>query len=243
MNDYRDWFYSRYSVALGYRDGGDSTLQRSFTQFHARWRRWLAADKNIRVLDVGCGNGEFLLYLRSMRYESLEGVDLDPAQVERANAGGLKGVVCTTVQNFLVDKQSDYDLISAFNFFEHVTKAELLEILAAMHRALKPGGRIIAVTPNGVSVFSGTTRYWDFSHEQSFTPASWRQLARVTGFGEPVFQEYGPLKASLLGVVRCILWVFIKLAIDAVSFVEVGRSRDASRVYTADMKIILTKSR
>ena len=241
MKDYRDSFYSRYSVAIGYRDDGVPPFQRAFRQFSARWHRWLPAENNIRILDVGCGSGETLLYLRSLRYESLEGVDLDPAQVERANAAGLNGVVCGAVQDLLGHRQSDYDLICAFNFFEHVTKEELLDILAAMHRALKPGGQVIAVTPNGVSPFSGTTRYWDFSHEQSFTPASWRQLARVTGFASPVFEEYGPLSTSLFGVLRCVLWACIKLVIDAVSLVEVGRSRDASRVYTADMKIILTK--
>jgi len=107
--------------------------------------------------------------------------------------------------------------------------------------ALKPGGRLLAVTPNGLSPFGGATRYWDFSHETSFTPASWRQLARISGFDQIRFEEFGPLPHSLLGAGRVALWTLVKMGWEAIAYIEVGGPRDLSRVYTADMKVILTK--
>jgi len=118
---------------------------------------------------------------------------------------------------------------------------EILRVLHLIHQSLKPGGRLLAVTPNGLSPFGGATRYWDFSHETGFTPASWRQVARITGFGDIQFEEYGPIPHSLSGRIRTILWSLVRLGLKLVAYIEVGGPRDISCVYTADMKVIAFK--
>jgi len=150
-------------------------------------------------------------------------------------------VVCDDAVSFLRARRDAYALVAALNVFEHLRKEEVLDLLRVLHGELRPGGRVLIVTPNGLSPFSGTTRYWDFSHELAFTPASWRQVARISGFREPIFEEYGPIPHSLTGVVRTALWRVVALAIEGVAWIEVGGPRDPSRVYTADMKVILTK--
>ena len=40
-----------------------------------------------RVLDVGCGNGVYMLRMRSLGFE-VQGIDVDPAAVEEARAAG-----------------------------------------------------------------------------------------------------------------------------------------------------------
>ena len=230
MKDYREWFYLNYSKALDAEVRNAKDPARSFRHHNKRWRAWLPLDRTARIFEAGCGSGEFLYMLKMVGFENLYGVDLDPIQVKNAIDAGLASVRCIRVQDALVGLEEEFDLIAAFNFFEHVTKTEVVEILSAMNAALRPGGRVIAITPNGISPFSGTTRYWDFSHEQSFTPASWRQLARLTGYQEPVFEEYGPMRGSVFGSARCLLWSCIKLVFDFVSIVEVGRRRDSSGV-------------
>lgn len=242
--DYRPAFYSQYHKALDLRPvrPSEEQLKQSLRQFAGRWAKWLPADRNDACVDIGCGTGEFLYFLRQQGFTSVTGVDLSAEELQVARALGTESVHCGYATDYLASATpGSLGLVSAFNFFEHLTKNEILELLPLIHRALKPGGRLIAVTPNGLSPFSGATRYWDFSHETGFTPASWRQLARLAGYSQVAFEDYGPLPHSLRGAVRTLLWRGLTLGIHAISYVEVGRPRDASKVLTADMKVILTR--
>ncbi len=241
--DYRREFTDHFHVAAGIPKALDSLhYQESARQFRGRWNRWLPSNRESSILDVGCGCGEFLYFLRSLGYKNAFGIDLCEGELQHARNMGLANSLHINALDYLADKKESFDLVTAFNFLEHLHKNEILQILNSIFRALKPGGRLLAVTPNGLSPFSGSTRYWDFSHETSFTPTSWRQLARLVGFGEAHFEEYGPIPHSVPGIARVVLWGIVRLGLQAVSYIEVGTPRDVCRVYTSDMKIILTKN-
>ncbi len=240
--DYREDFYRNYGLATGHTGPlSPGERQAAAKQFAARWGGWLPADRSTPVLDIGCGSGLFLDYLTSQGFTNVLGIDRSAAEIERAVQSGILNVERADAIEFLRDKTEVFGFVSVLNVFEHLNKDEVLKLLMRLQRALRPGGLIVAVTPNGISPFSGATRYWDFSHELSFTPASWRQLAAATGFSPPVFEEYGPIPYSVPGFVRSALWRMIALSIEAMAWIEVGGPRDVSRVYTADMKVILTK--
>jgi SAM-dependent methyltransferase len=240
--DYRAEFYESYGRTGGHRGAPTEGERRAAArQFRARWRRWLPAESATPILDVGCGPGLFVAYLRAQGYTDVVGIDWSPGEVARAAEAGIAGVQCAEALEFLRTRPGAYGLVTLLNVFEHLRKDEVVPLLRALHGALRPGGRVLAVTPNGLSPFAGATRYWDFSHELSFTPAAWRQLAAVAGFAAPVFEEYGPVAHSAAGVVRCALWRALALGIQAFAWIEVGGPRDPSRVYTADMKIVLTR--
>ena len=235
--DYRPKFYERYHLAR-------ASLQRDsvvvMQHMKELWRKWLPTDRSATLLDLGCGNGEFLQLLNSLGYANVAGVDLSEEQAASGRSKGLN-VTAGDAFEYLANRHQEFDLISAFNFFEHLQKKEVLRLLELVHNALRPGGKLLAVTPNGLSPFSGTTRYFDFSHEMSFTPQSWRQLANLSGFWEPVFEEARFEGRGLKAVIRTILWSLLRFGFDSISRIETGHSRDKSRVYTADMKVILTK--
>ena len=239
--DYRQRVYAAYTEPG--RTGARTAAERAMAsrQFASRWRAWVPADHAAPILDVGCGAGLFVDWLRQAGYTNVTGIDVSPEEVARAAEAGIRGIVRADARVYLADTRERYGLIAVLNVFEHLGKDEVLSLLELLHEALLPGGRVIAVTPNGLSPFGGATRYWDFSHELSFTPSSWRQLARMTGFPPPVFEEYGPLPHSLAGRARCVLWRALALGIEAAAWIEVGGPRDPSRVYTADLKVILTR--
>ena len=242
VNDYRSGFYERYHTAIGatgFLDSGH--YETCARQFRGRWAHWLPVDKACRMLDIGCGCGEYIYFLRSLGYENVFGVDICKRELDLGRQKGIPNLIDANAMEYLDGKKESFDVISAFNFFEHLRKDEILQLLQLIHQSLKPGGRLLAVTPNGLSPFGGATRYWDFSHETGFTPASWRQIARITGFGEAHFEEYGPIPHSVRGKIRAILWGFVRLGLKALSYIEVGGPRDASCVYTADMKVIAFK--
>ena len=242
MKDHSDSFYNRlYRSPKGAVPPTEAQYARCSKQIRGRWSRWLPPDKTARILDLGCGCGELLYFLRSLGYTQLQGVDSCSEELDRGRHMGLSQLVCADAYDFLGNSQERFDVIFALNFFEHLSKERLIPFLERVRRNLAPGGLVLAVTPNGLSPFSGATRYWDFTHETSFTPASWRQLASVCGFQEIRFEEYGPIPHSFPGGIRWCLWQGIRAGLAFISLVEVGGARDPSHVYTADMKIILSK--
>lgn len=244
MSDYRPAFYAQYHRSLNSTPSrpSEQQLKHAVRQFAGRWDKWLPDDRGAPCLDLGCGTGAFLYYLRQRGFREVTGIDLSPEELAIARDLGATQVELANALEYVSSVEpGSLGLVSAFNFFEHLTKAEILELLPRIRSALRPGGVLLAVTPNGLSPFAGATRYWDFSHETGFTPSSWRQVARLAEFSEMHFEEYGPLPHSLLGAVRTLAWRGISLGLQAIAYVEVGSPRDASRVLTADMKIILRR--
>jgi SAM-dependent methyltransferase len=242
MGDYRDIFYSKYHTVTGPNNGlCRDYYEANARQFLGRYRNWLPSDKNATILDLGCGYGEFLYFLRSQGYRNVIGIDCCHGELEKARQMGIENLICVDALDYLENNKEQYDFITAFNFFEHLRKDEILRMINLVYMGLKPGGIMLAVTPNGFSPFSGATRYWDFSHETGFTPPSWQQLARITGFTKVQFEELGPIPHSIFGIIRVVLWNAFRLLLDFESYIEVGGLRGNFRIYSADMKIILTK--
>jgi 2-polyprenyl-3-methyl-5-hydroxy-6-metoxy-1,4-benzoquinol methylase len=112
-----------------------------------------------RLLDFGCGNGEFLALAARMGW-TVEGIEPDPLAVASAQAAGLD-VKCGGLE--VLDGRSDaFDCITLNHVIEHVHDPEAL--LLACHRLLRTGGRIYIETPN-----------IDASGHRQFGPA-WRGL-------------------------------------------------------------------
>ena len=96
-----------------------------------------------RLLDVGCGNGNFLEFARRAGWQ-VRGLDFDPVAVAAARTRGLDVLEGTIA---LLDGESEcYDRITLSHILEHVY--EPWEILASCYRLLKPGGVLWLETPN-----------------------------------------------------------------------------------------------
>ena len=73
------------------------------------------------------------------------------------------------------------DLVFTSNFFEHLPNKESLDrTVGEIKKALKPGGRIIAMGPN-ISVLKG--KYWDFwDHHVALSDQSLCELLQIYDF-------------------------------------------------------------
>jgi 2-polyprenyl-3-methyl-5-hydroxy-6-metoxy-1,4-benzoquinol methylase len=103
----------------------------------------LRAQPDRRLLDIGCGNGQYLELMRSLGWR-VEGVELDPAAVRQARAMELE-----VHQGCLEDQDypaNSFDAISLRHVIEHVH--DPLDLLKECRRILKPGGRLVIITPN-----------------------------------------------------------------------------------------------
>ena len=99
------------------------------------------------LLDVGCGNGDFLKQMRSLGW-SVSGVDPDSLAVSYGVSQGLQ-VFNGTIADVPLDAR--YDVITLSHVIEHV--ADPVDLLRKCKQRLRPDtGRIIITTPNIISL-------------------------------------------------------------------------------------------
>ena len=96
-----------------------------------------------RLLDVGCGVGDFLAHMATLDWEA-EGIDTDPMVLQICRARGL------SVRAGTLDSQdypaSSFDAVTLKHVVEHVHEPRAF--LRECARILKPGGRLVVLTPN-----------------------------------------------------------------------------------------------
>jgi SAM-dependent methyltransferase len=139
-------YRNRFSGKDDYRQAVWSVLG----TFFGRWIPPAAA-----VLDLGAGYCEFINHVRAERRIAM---DLNPETGNRA-AGDIAVLQHDCAEPWPIPSAS-LDAVFTSNFFEHLpTKAHLERTLSETYRALKPGGRLIAMGPN-IKFLPGA--YWDF---------------------------------------------------------------------------------
>lgn len=129
-----------------------------------------------RILEIGYGDGAFLLYATELGY-ACAGVELLDSEVERLRSLGIDARV-GSIDGFL---DGEFDLIAAFDVFEHMLPDQILATLRVANRKLRAGGRLIARFPNAVSPFGAITQYGDITHRSQLSGESFGQLAFVAG--------------------------------------------------------------
>ena len=138
----------------------------------SRYSKYLPTDRSARIIEIGCGDGTFLLYLLYKGFNLVEGLDSSPEQLTVAKSRGLKQVILADNYEHLKQINGQIDMIVALDVIEHYNKAELLMLLDAVYGALKDTGVLLVQTPNADGPFGARHRYSDFTHELAFTPTS-----------------------------------------------------------------------
>jgi 2-polyprenyl-3-methyl-5-hydroxy-6-metoxy-1,4-benzoquinol methylase len=160
-------------------------------QYELNYGHLLPASREAGFLDIGCGAGSYLLWLRSKGYERLHGVDLSEVAVSHCHALGLGGVEqAGDLVGYLAAHPGAFDVISLNDVIEHFTQEEMLPTLRAVREALKPGGMVLVKTLNMGNIGGIYMRYNDFTHRVGFTETSMRQVLAATGFAAIQVVDY-----------------------------------------------------
>ena len=148
-----------------------------------------------RCLDVGCGSGNSYASELVRRAGSYMGVDISAHAVEAAQGAGLDAQVVPDAADLPFDDES-FDLVVCVEVLEHLFAPH--EAVAAIHRVLRPGGRLVASAPNAaywrlranlvLGVWNPTgdelsvERPWRDPHIRFFTLATIERMLHSVGF-------------------------------------------------------------
>jgi cyclopropane fatty-acyl-phospholipid synthase-like methyltransferase len=132
-----------------------------------------------RVLEIGFGNGSFLAWAKAQGADVV-GTEIDTAMIERARAKGFAAQPASL--EALAAAQQRFDLVVAFDVFEHWDKPTLLANLQQIAALLCADGLVLARFPNGQSPLGRVYQYGDLTHQTVLSASSLAQLARLTGF-------------------------------------------------------------
>lgn len=150
--------------------------------FEKNYSRYITNDKNIKILDIGCGMGHFLYYLQKEGYENNLGIDASAENIEFCKIKGFK-VEHNDVFNFFKSNVEPFDIIVMNDVIEHFNKEEIISILDLIHKNLVENGKLIIKTINSSNpIMANSSRYLDFTHEIGFTEESLSQILKICDF-------------------------------------------------------------
>jgi len=144
---------------------------------------WLPRDRSTPILDVACGEGTLLAFLRELGYTSLAGFDISPENVGICHRLGLP-----FVQQFDALRLAEmpgvgrYGAIFAMDMLEHLPKRRIAGFVEQTGKLLLPGGHVVIRTPNMGNLLACQHLYGDLSHEFGLTENTAVDLFLLAGF-------------------------------------------------------------
>lgn len=144
------------------------------------WDRLEPRGQN-RLLDVGCGDGGYLLRQRSRGW-TVTGIEPSASAVAVARQRGLEVFEGVLPGVDLAGRQ--FDVITLLGVLDHVPEPQ--RTLEAVRELLSPGGIVVISVPNAESaaarVFGEAWPGWDLPrHQNHFTPDTLRQMLQRAG--------------------------------------------------------------
>jgi len=122
------------------------------------------------IADFGCGNG-MLLPCLSDRVKRYSGVDFSGQFILAArNRQKMQGIAnadffCESIESFCSRNRERFDAGFVLDLAEHIPDKEWSAILTAIHRSLRPGGKLYLHTPNAMFFLEIMKRYDVILHQ------------------------------------------------------------------------------
>jgi len=176
------------------------------------------------ILELGCGPGLFMDFLKKRKFSKIEGVDISEEQAQLAIQRGHNVHLGDAIE-FLRTKRETFSAIFAIDFIEHFTLDEVFQLLGLVYSALSELGVLIIRTPNGEGLFSRGIIYGDLTHRTVFTQSSLSQLLQQFNFSDIEFYEFPPIPMGFRSRVRGEMWKLMKLIANFCRKVETGHTQ------------------
>ena len=147
---------------------------------HEAAYKWAAPYvRRANVLEIGCGEG-YGTDLLARRARHVIGVDYDPVTVAHAARSYPAARFVRANLAALPIATGSMDVVAALQVVEHVW--DHAQFVRECARVLRPGGVLLATTPNRLTFSPGTSRPRNPFHTWEFTSAELTTLLQTGGF-------------------------------------------------------------
>lgn len=146
-----------------------------------------------KVLDAGCGRGEFLEVLRTHKIDAY-GIDLNLDMVQACRDQGLQVEQADLLGHLASLPEKSLGGIFLSQVVEHLTAAELSEFVHLAYEKLKKEGVLLieTVNPMSLSVFARSF-YLDPTHIKPVHPEAIKFLLQSNGFSDIEVEFQSPI--------------------------------------------------
>ena len=186
-----------------------------------KFKAFLPTNKAAKIIDIACGTGHFIYFLKKENYTNVRGIDLSAVQLDTARKMGITEVEEADLFEYLPRFSNEFDMIIANHIIEHLKKEEVFKFLDTIFTALHPGGTFLLATPNT----DVASIYMDFTHEVGFNLLSLEQVLRICGFKNIEIYGDAPVAYDPRSFFRTLAWKVIKTGLRAYHIVKVGTGR------------------
>ncbi|MER3429417.1 MAG: hypothetical protein C4334_15290 [Pyrinomonas sp.] len=133
-------------------------------------------------IDIGCGRGEWLELLKGEGINAI-GVDINQAMLSLCRELGLSVIEKDAVEYLRCLDDDCAEMITCFHVIEHLSFAQLVNLLDETLRVLCPGGEVIFETPNPENLLVGSSYfYFDPTHRNPIPSETMVFLLESRGF-------------------------------------------------------------
>jgi SAM-dependent methyltransferase len=169
----------RLDAARQYLDVRYSEGERPYTDYPSQLtahlaERYLAGHAGSKLLDLGCGRGEFLNGFARLGFKATGFDRSRPAEPRFSEPV----VVGDYEQGGLPFADGQFSVLFNKSVFEHVR--EISPLLNDCHRVLAPGGRMVSLVPDWMAQWRHF--YDDWTHVRPFTLIGLKQCIQSHGF-------------------------------------------------------------
>jgi 2-polyprenyl-3-methyl-5-hydroxy-6-metoxy-1,4-benzoquinol methylase len=155
-------------------------IQKPFVQFFRN---------SAPILDIGCGRGIFLQLLAEAQIEGI-GIDHSEEALAVCREKGLQ--VCgEDARIYLSAKSEKFGGIFCSHVIEHMGYDEALAFLGLCYQALRPGGRLVLITPNPEDICVISNCFWlDPTHVRPYPKLLLQAMLQATGFRVGLVKQF-----------------------------------------------------
>ena len=177
--DYQKYYtlHNRYSTL----PTQDSSCLKIYETVFGLIKKYIDKDNN--VLDVGCGNGEMLKFMKQDGYKYLTGLDPALTNIDKLRKANLRGFEADIYDEPIGDLCGQFDAIIVSGVLEHLY--DLKSAMTNLTLYLKPGGKILCFVPNALEYYlyaSPMPHYINIEHINHFSPNILVKLFSDYGF-------------------------------------------------------------
>jgi len=164
--------------------------ERPFTQYPDQLTRYLVNRYNLqmteKILDIGCGRGEFL---RGFIKCGLNGFGVDQSSNAKSFCPEVEILQSDLGNEQLPYRDNSFDVVFSKSVLEHFYYPE--KLVMEIYRVMKPKGLVITMVPDWESVY--ITFYEDYTHRTPFTINSLKDIFLINGFEDVKVEKFRQL--------------------------------------------------